>query len=143
MPWLPLQVLWAKVVVEILELGGHSPLRIHNYIIMGDVALRIDSMGTYVPLILAGLPFVWRGEHLVRNALRIIFFVTIICMANAGRLYLTITWWAEGMSWVYAHDLTNHLTYGPIVVLTLFLWLRAMRRRYDKQLEEENKVGNR
>jgi len=116
-------------------------LRIDNRILVGSNAIRIGSMCTYIPLILIGLPFVWRGDRLVRDTLRIFFFVIVVCVANAVRLYLTITWRAKGISWKYAHDLINHLTYGPIVVLIVLLWLRAMRRRYVDKLQEENQGG--
>lgn len=121
--------------MEILELGGHSPFRVDNIIFMGNGANRIGSLCTYIPLVLVGLPLVWRGDRLIRDVLRIIFFVVIVSVVNAIRLYLTIVWIAKGIPCKYAHDLVNHLTYGPIVVLIVFLWLRAMKLRLTRKPE--------
>jgi hypothetical protein len=133
--WKPLQLFWARIIVEILEFGGHSASRIHNDIFMGSAAIRIGSPCTYIPLILIGFPFVWRGDRLIRDVFRIIFFVTAVSVANAIRLYFTIVWLAKGMAWKYAHDLLNHFTYAPILVLIVLLWLRSMRLRLTRKSE--------
>lgn len=136
--WMPLQLLWAGVIVEILEFGGHSASQIHNGISIGSAEIRIGSSCTYIPLILIGLPFVWRGDKLVRDALRIIFFIMIVSVANAIRLYLTIVWLAKGVAFKHAHDLLNHFTYAPILVLIVLLWLRSMRLRLTRKSEVTN-----
>ena len=96
---------------------------------MGNGAIQIGSMCTYIPLVLTGLALVWRGDSIIRDTFRIFFFVILVCLANAVRLYLTITLLSKGTAWKYAHDLVNHLTYGPILALLLFLWLKAMKAR--------------
>ncbi|NIP56231.1 MAG: hypothetical protein GWO26_30440 [Phycisphaerae bacterium] len=128
-------MLWARAVVEILKFGGHSAIRTGHNIRIGNCAIRIGSSCTYIPLILMGLPFVWRGDRLIRDAIRMLFFVVVVSVANAARLYLMIVYLAKGMPWKYAHDLINHLTYGPIFILIVILWLKAMRRRLAKKSE--------
>ena len=125
--WTSLQLLWSKVIVEMLELGGYVPFRVDNNIWLGNGAIQIGSLCTYIPLILMGLPLIWRGDRLICDIFRIFFFVMIVCLANAVRLYLTLTLLAKGIAWKYAHDIINHLTYGPILALILFLWLKAMK----------------
>ncbi len=132
--WIPLQTLLARILVVTLKFWGHSASRIDDTIIMNNVKVHISSICTYISLILAGLPFMWRGDHVARNILRIILFAITVSIINITRLYFTIVMSARGLPWKYSHDYINNLTYIPIVVLVFLLWLRAMRRRYKEQL---------
>jgi len=135
-PWMPLQVLLTKVMAVIFELSGYTVLRIRNYIMVEHVEVEISSVCTYIHLILIGLPFMWRGNHIVRDILRMILFAVLVSTANIARIYFAIASHARGLPWKYAHDYISRPTYVPIVVLIVLLWLRAMRRRYEAQLQE-------
>ena len=80
----------------------------------------------------------WRGDHIVYDCLRVISFVGAIFIVNTARLYFTIVWYAEGVSWKYAHGLVNHLTYTPIAVLIFLLWLKAVKLRSLRALKAKN-----
>ncbi len=131
--WNVLQVFFAKLVIVILPLAGYFPLRDGNLIVLEGVRVRIAPVCTYVPLILAGLPFVWRGDRLMYDVLRGLFFIATVAVANTARICLAIVLLSERVPYKYAHDLINHLTYGPIVVLLSFLWIRAVTRSLAKQ----------
>jgi hypothetical protein len=133
--WMLLQLIVAEVTIDTLTLAGHVASRIDNCIVMDSAAVCIGGECTYIRLILIGIPFAWRGDSLARDVLRIIFFIWAVSIANVARLCVTLLWLAKGVSWKYAHDFVNHLTYGPILALLLFLWLKAMKSRLLKSSE--------
>jgi len=135
-PWMPLQVLLARLMAVIFELSGYSVLRIRNYIMVEHVAVEVASVCTYIHLILIGLPFMWRGDHVARDVLRMILFAVMVSTVNVARIYFTVVLYAGGLPWKYAHNYVSRLIYIPIIVLIVLLWLRSMRRRYEAQLQE-------
>lgn len=135
-PWMPLQVLLARVIAVIFELSGYSVLQIRNYIMVEHVEVEIGSVCTYIHLILIGLPFMWRGNDIVRDILRMTLFAVLVSTANIARIYFAIASHARGLPWKYAHDYISRPTYVPIVILILLLWLTALKRRYEAQFKK-------
>lgn len=125
--WDFLQITWAKLIILILDFSGFSPLRHGDLILLEGISVRIGSNCTYMPLILAGLPFIWRGDSIMYDIFRILFFVMIVTIANTLRICLTLVLLTRAVSWKYAHDLINHLTYLPITILIFLFWFRALK----------------
>ena len=67
------------------------------------VAPKLVSYATICPKIDI-VPFVWRGDYLVRDLLHIILFVGTVLLVNIARIYLMTVWLTKGIPWRYAHD---------------------------------------
>lgn len=116
--WSFVGAILAKIVATILGLAGHSASTDGSIIVLDDMSSRIADGCTFVWLVLAALPFVWRGDRLLYDVLRLLFFIAAVQTANSARLCWTLLLASEGVVWQYSHDLVIRLTYGPIIALT-------------------------
>jgi len=87
----------------------------------GQVLFHVTPGCTYVRLILAGAPFVWRfRRRLAGNALRLGIFTALLSAVNLLRLILAAHLAALGHPWLLAHDVPDlglHVTVFAATIL--------------------------
>jgi len=133
--WSSLQVLVAKSVAGVLTLGGLPIWQGDNYFMIDGALIMISKRCTYIGLILMVLPFVWRGDHPIADGLRTLLFVSAVFVINVARICFTAILYINRVPWKYSHDLVSPLIYGPVVILTVSLWLKSARKCMTGKIE--------
>jgi hypothetical protein len=139
--WSAVGAILATVTATVLRAAGHSTSTDGTMLVLDGMSFRIADGCTFVSLILAGLPFVWRGDRFRFDALRLLFFIAAVQTANLARLCWTTLLASEGVVWQYSHDLVIYLTYGPIAALTFCSWMVAMKRRLAQKTDGQPESG--
>lgn len=120
-----LQLFFSEISAKIHHLSGHNAFAGDTYLYVDGFWSQIGKECTYMQLFFATIPLVVRKEAILRNVIRLCIYLTIVLSINLIRLILTDNLVVAGVSWRIAHDLVNHLTYGPILVIVFFLWIRG------------------
>jgi hypothetical protein len=131
-----LQLFFSEISAKIHRLCGHDALASDTYLYIDGFWSRISKECTYMQLFFATIPLVLRKETIFRNVVRLCIYFILILSVNLVRLIITDNLVLVGVSWKIAHGLVNHLTYGPIVILVFFLWIKAGLKREQSTISE-------
>lgn len=128
-PFRFLRLFLSEILAKIYRLMGHDAFAGNTFLYIDGFWSQIVKQCTYMKLFFTTIPLVVRKKEIFNNVIRLfIYFVMILCI-NLIRLIITHSLVLVDVSWKIAHDLINHLTYGPIVILVFLLWIKAGLKR--------------